>query len=193
MRPSTSTSLLDSLAQVPDFRRRQGKRFPLPQLLTMIVMAVLSGHYGYREIARFLKANEEALREHLHLPLQRRMPSHVTIRTVLMKLDFEALRDAFEAWAAQRLRVAPGDWVAIDAKAIRSTVSDYDSTYQDFVCLVSAFACQPGAVLAQRTYQNKQTSEISATRALLADLTRGGGGLQGVTFTLDALHCKKNG
>lgn len=110
---TTSTSLLDYLKHVPDFRRPQGKRFPLPMLLTMIIMAILSGYYGYREIARFLKANEKAIHEHLRLPLQRRVPSHMTIRTVLMNLDFEALRGAFEAWAARRLRVAPGDWIAI--------------------------------------------------------------------------------
>lgn len=79
----------------------------------------------------------------------------------------------------------------MDAKAIRSTVSDYDSAYQDFVCLVSAFACQSGTVLAQQSYHNKETSEITAARTLLADLTRGDGGLKGATFTLDALHCKK--
>ena len=44
------------------------------------IMAIMSGRYGYREIARFLKANREQLVKALDLK-RTQMPSHVTIRT----------------------------------------------------------------------------------------------------------------
>ena len=190
MAEHTQPTLVEYLAQVPDFRRREGRRYPLPTLLVMIIMAILSGQYGYREIARFLKANRDELVAHLGLK-RKRMPSHVTIRTVLMKLDFEALNKAFEHWAQTHLQVASGDWVSVDAKAIGSTVTDYDNAYQDFVSLVSAFAQEQGTVLAMARYHNKDTSEVPLTRTLITTMVEALD-LEGVVFTLDALHCKKN-
>ncbi len=146
--------------------------------------------YGYREIARFLKANRDELVAHLGLK-RKRMPSHVTIRTVLMKLDFEALNEAFQHWAQTHLQVASGDWVSVDAKAIGSTVTDYDNAYQDFVSLVSAFAQEQGTVLAMARYHNKDTSEVPLTRTLITAMVEALD-LEDVVFTLDALHCKKN-
>lgn len=179
---------------VPDFRRRQGRRYPLSKLLTMITMAIMSGHYAYREIARFLQANQTELIEQLRLP-RRGVPSHVTIRAVLQRVDLRAVNRAFEAWAAfhrsveshQGVESAP--WIAIDAKAIRSTVSDYETAYQDFACVVSAFSQEQG-VLASEPYRNKAESEIVATRRLIGRLTEALG-LRGACLTLDALHCKK--
>jgi len=190
MAEHTQPTLVEYLAQVPDFRRREGRRYPLPTLLVMIIMAILSGQYGYREIARFLKANRDELVAHLGLK-RKRMPSHVTIRTVLMKLDFEALNEAFQHWAQTHLQVASGDWVSVDAKAIGSTVTDYDNAYQDFVSLVSAFAQEQGTVLAMARYHNKDTSEVPLTRTLITAMVEALD-LEGVVFTLDALHCKKN-
>lgn len=190
MAEHTQPTLVEYLAQVPDFRRREGRRYPLPTLLVMIIMAILSGQYGYREIARFLKANRDELVAHLGLK-RKRMPSHVTIRTVLMKLDFEALNKAFEHWAQTHLQVASGDWISVDAKAIGSTVTDYDNAYQDFVSLVSAFAQEQGTVLAMARYHNKDTSEVPLTRTLITAMVEALD-LEGVVFTLDALHCKKN-
>ncbi|MCB0270757.1 MAG: transposase family protein, partial [Calditrichaeota bacterium] len=74
-------TLLDYLATVPDFRRAEGKRYQLSALLVMSIMAIMSRCFGYREIARFLKANQSALVETFQLK-RNKMPSHVTIRTV---------------------------------------------------------------------------------------------------------------
>lgn len=182
-------TLVDYLAQVPDFRRKQGLRFPLPSLLVMIILAVMSGHYAYREIARFLKANQRSLVRHLGLQRDE-MPSHVTIRTVLMGVDFHQVNKAFSRWASDQFQLSPGDWLAVDAKAIASTVAAYDSAQQDFVSLVSAFSHQQGLVVASARYQNKHTSEVAVTEELIVRRVERLG-LRGVTFTLDALHCKK--
>lgn len=180
-------SLLDHLADVPDPRRAQGRRYPLPQLLAMTLMAMLAGHYGYRAIERFLRDNAEQLRQHLDWPREH-MPSNVTLRAVLQALDFDALTAAFRAWAC--LHLPDDELLAIDAKAIRSTLTDYATAHQDFACLVSAYGARSGIVASVRAYQNKQTSELEAAQALIADLAAALD-LRGTTVTLDALHCTK--
>lgn len=46
--------LLAALQDIPDPRRAQGKRYPLPYLLLFSVLAVLSGARYYRGILTFL-------------------------------------------------------------------------------------------------------------------------------------------
>ncbi len=93
-------TLLDHLATVPDPRRPQGLRHSLTALLGGAVMAMMSGHHGYRPISRFLRDNADALRHHLGFA-RHALPSHVTVRAVLQALDFEALSAAFRAWATE--------------------------------------------------------------------------------------------
>lgn len=180
-------TLLQHLATVPDPRRPQGRRYPLPSLLAMTIMAMMSGHYGYRPTERFIHDNADDLRQLLEWP-RRAMPSNVTLRAVLQALDFEALAAAFRAWAAERL--PEGEVLAVDAKAIRSTVSDHDSARQDFVALVSAYGVHSGIIAGAVRYRHKRTSEVAATQNLIADLASALD-LRGTTVTLDALHAVK--
>ena len=49
------SNLLAALQDVPDPRRAQGKRYPLPYLLMFTVLALLSGARSYRGIITFLE------------------------------------------------------------------------------------------------------------------------------------------
>lgn len=180
-------TLLQHLATVPDPRRGQGRRYPLPQMLAMTLMAMISGHHGYRPTERFLRDNADDLRRLLDWPREA-MPSNVTLRAVLQALDFEALTAAFRAWAAERL--PEGEVLALDAKAVRSTYTGHGTAEQDFVALVSAYGVHSGVVASATRYQNGQTSEVEAAQDLIADLA-GALDLSGVTVTLDALHAVK--
>ena len=187
---SPQLTLLDYLEEVPDFRRKEGRRYPLPTLLVMIIMAIMSGRFGYREIARFLHTNQQELVSALALSREK-MPSHVTIRTVLMKLDFNALNHVFKAWVNAHVHPEEHTWIGVDGKSIRSTVVNYDTAYQDFVSMVSAFTHNQGLVLAHQPYQSKERSEVHVTQELIPQLIDALG-LKNAVFTLDALHCKKN-
>ena len=48
------------LADVPDPRRAQGKRYPLPYLLLFTVLGLLSGARSYRGIITFLGSGTSA-------------------------------------------------------------------------------------------------------------------------------------
>jgi hypothetical protein len=49
------TNLMTYLAPVPDARRAASKRHPLTSLLGLVVLGNLSGCYGYRQLARFMR------------------------------------------------------------------------------------------------------------------------------------------
>ena len=81
--------LLMALQDVPDPRRAQGKRYPLPHLLLFTVLALLSGARSYRGIITFLEHRRAHLNHHFGADLKR-APAVNTLRTVLQSLETEA-------------------------------------------------------------------------------------------------------
>lgn len=179
-------NLIEQLNQIKDFRRKQGQRFLLPQVILIIIMGIMSGRYGYREIASFAKANRDDLVDKLKLK-KSKIPSHVTIREVIMKIDFNLLNQAFSQWAMGYVTIEKDEWLSIDGKSIKPTVENYHSAYQNFVSMVSIFSQKRGQVIKTASFENKKVSEVPVVQGLLEALD-----LKDVVFTLDALHCKKN-
>jgi hypothetical protein len=179
-------NLIEELNHIGDFRRKQGQRYNLTSMLLMIIMGIMCGRYGYREIYSFAKANEKDLRKNLKIK-HKKIPSHVTIREIIMHVDFEALNKAFYQWASTYVKLEKGEWVSIDGKSIKSTLEDYNTSYQNFVNMVSVFTQKRGQVIKTSAFENKKKSEISVVQQLIEVLD-----LKDVIITLDALHCKKN-
>jgi len=46
------------------------------------------------------------------------------------------LAQQFEQWAKDNVEMEPSEWIAIDGKSIKSTVSKSDAPYQNFVSMV---------------------------------------------------------
>jgi len=179
-------SLLDCLKEVKDPRRLQGQRYTVVSLLVLIIMGMLRGQYGYREIGRFCKHNKSFLVKKFGF-VNKQVPSYVTIRTFILAADFASIQQAFYRWAVNYVKIDAGEWIAIDGKSIRSTVSDYSNEYQNFVSLVSLFCSRREQVLHVEKFENKKNNEVQVVEELLEYLD-----LTDVIFTLDALHCKKN-
>jgi hypothetical protein len=163
-------------------------------------MATLAGHEGYRPTERFLRNNEPQLRKLLPFS-PHQLPSYVTLRAIFEALDFQALAQALRDWAAARL--PEQELLAIDGKAIASTVTEHDTSAQDFAALVSAYGVSSGIVAAMEPYRNAQESEIVAVQRLIESLasvlvepdeagqSAGKSLLAGKTLTFDALHAQK--
>jgi hypothetical protein len=177
-------SLLSYLQQVSDFRRKEGRRYPLAETLCMLVMGMMSGYQGYRELGRFLRYNQPELVAYLQVA-KSRVPSHVTIRQILQHLDFEELNQAFSRWSSQYVDWSK-QWLSIDGKSLKSTVSAYASKEQNFVMLVSAFSQQTGLIGPVVRLENGKSSEIASVQQLIGQLQT-----KGLLLTLDALHCQK--
>jgi len=185
--------------KIPDFRRVQGKRYPLDAMLTIIVTGVMNGYTKYREIERLDKRHEKILFE--AFGLKNGVPSHVTIREVIRNTDFKQVLQQFNLWAqtlvtsdtktnvktdANEKVDTPSLVINIDGKSIRSSLQDYSSSYQDFVCFAHVYAAEQGVVIQTANYQNKEESEIPFVQALIEKLT-----VKNALITLDALHCPK--
>ena len=179
-------NLITCLSEVSDPRRAQGQRYNSVAMLLLIIMGILRGKYGYREIGRFCKLNEDFFIHKFGFK-NNKVPSYVSIRTFIMLSDFSSLQSAFHKWAQHYVSVEAGEWIAIDGKSIRSTVSDSSNEFQNFVSLVSLFCSKREQILHVQKLENKTGNEAQTVEDLLEILD-----LKDVVFTLDALHCKKN-
>jgi hypothetical protein len=178
-------SLIDYLKEIPDERDPHGRRHPLWLILLLIIMGIMSGYWGYRGLGRFVERHR---REFITIFQVSRaeMPSYSTIRRVMMILDYKVLAKIFNQWASQYTHHQKGQWIALDGKSLKNTVSDCHGSEQNFVMMVSAFSHQRGEVLGLQVMENKTESEINVVRELIELLD-----LSGVVFTMDALHCQK--
>jgi hypothetical protein len=178
-------NLIECLSNVKDPRRLQGQRYSGVAMLLIIIMAILRNKHGYREIGRFCTLNKSYLIAKFGFK-NKRVPSHVSIRTFILSADFASVQSAFHQWTRGFVCIKDGEWVPIDGKSIRSTVSDYSNEYQNFVSLVSLFGSKCEQILHVEKFENKKGNEGQVVEKLLEALD-----LKGVNFTLDALHCKK--
>jgi hypothetical protein len=179
-------NLVECLATVSDPRRKQGQRYNSVAVLLIIIMGILRGRYGYREIGRFCRINKSVIIERFDFK-NNKVPSHVSIRAFIMTADFVSIQRAFHQWTQNYVPIEAGEWISIDGKSIRSTVSDYSNEYQNFVSLISLFCSRREQVLHVEKLENRKGNEGKTVEELLEILD-----LKGVIFTLDALHCKKN-
>lgn len=176
-------SLSDFFNGVPDYRRSQGQRYPLDSLLWMVFLSICCGYNGYRSFGKFAKANADYLTN--TFSLKHGVPSYVTFREVLTNLDKEALKERFIAWCSSQ-ELTDRDWVSGDGKSLRSTLSAYTGTDQDFCSVVSFYVQKTGLCLLVEDYRNKQMGEAEVVRSLLPALKD-----KGIILTLDALHTQK--
>jgi DDE_Tnp_1-associated len=186
MTQSQTLNLIEHLKQIPDYRKAKGKRHALWLVMMLVLLGTLCGYRGYRPLADFSQQHWQSLCELLELPAETRIPSYSTFRRVLQRVDFEPILGLFNQWSQRFIRLLDPTWVAADGKSLKSTLTDYSESYQNFVTTVSAFTHHSGVVLHLQVMDNQQTSEIEVVRQLIAALAG-----QPIVFTLDALHCQK--
>lgn len=178
--------LIEQVKQFPDYRKGKGKRHALWLVMMLVLLGTLCGYRGYRPLADFSQQHWQSLCELFELPTDTRMPSYSTFRRILQRVDFEPIVELFNQWSQRFIQLMEPTWVAADGKSIKSTLTDYSQSYQNFVTTVCAFTHQTGVVLHLQVMDNKQTSEIEVVRQLIGALAG-----QPIVFTLDALHCQK--
>lgn len=180
-----TTSLLHYLQQVPDFRTNRGRKYELWVILLLVVMGLLSGVQSYLGLEEFGQRHYTALSDQLGLEW-RQAPSDTTYRRILHRLDFRLLAEQFHRWMSQSVDIEPGEWLSLDGKSIKGTVSNFETSFQNFVSLVSVYSHHRGVVVALGQFENKAESEQKVVQHLLETLQ-----IEGAIFTLDALHTQK--
>ncbi|MGF1515072.1 MAG: transposase family protein [Elainellaceae cyanobacterium] len=120
-------SLIHHFKQIRDYRTKPV--YPLWVILVLVVMGTMSGCCGYRPLAGFVSRHQPVLLELLGLP-HTRLPSLSTLRRIMVRLDFNALSAAFNAWAMESLGKDLKGQLAPDSKSIKASLSDYDKSYR---------------------------------------------------------------
>jgi hypothetical protein len=178
---STPLSLLEVLAQVPDPRSRHGRRHPLPAILSLAVLAMLSGAQSYQAIAQFGRDKGFALAHALGFT-RGKTPTKSTFSVLFRILDVHAFEQALSRWIASRLAEGPEKALSLDGKtACGSRDGDVPGQH-----LVAAYSAEAQAVLAQLKVDAK-TNEHKAALELLGILP-----LKGNILTGDALFCQRD-
>lgn len=177
-------SLIFFLNEIEDTRCAEGKRHNQLSILTIIIIAMLCGHFSLKAIARFAKTNNEELKKYIPLP-RGKVPSFSTIQRASHRLNFQQVCNAFNNWMAQYIN--PKEEIAADGKSIRSTVQNANNSDQSFASLVSFFGQQSQLILQIGLLENNKDSEIKVLQNMVGKLQ-----ISKALFTMDALHCQKN-
>jgi predicted transposase YbfD/YdcC len=170
--------LLDLLAQVPDPRKRRGRRHALAGLLAAGIAAVIAGARSFAAIGQWAAdAGPEVLAV---LGAARGPAEESTFRRAFALVSADVLDRVLGAWLWTRAVQAGGRLViAIDGKTVRGAKSKGGKAPH----LVAALAHGIGAVLGQVAADEK-SNEIPAVRELLKAFTD----LAGAVITIDAMH-----
>lgn len=191
-------SLYRAFEQVIDGRKAKGKRYPLPLLLTLLMLGKLAGETSVNGIVDWIKERQGWLRAQLHWP--KRFPTNSTYSEALARCDAQQIVSALagvvlkaraeeQAEREASCTVAQEQdegltQVAMDGKTLRGTLA-HQSEGQPPVHLFSFYDCQGGIVLSQRAVRSKE-NEISAAAALVHPAL-----VKGRLISSDAMHTQK--
>lgn len=194
--------LTEVFADVPDPRRAQGTRHPLPGVLALVSVATICGCRSLYALAQWGRDHGQELAVKLGLNKQHGTPAVATLHELFKRLDTGAFEAALRRWAgswlpevqevqevqaaAQVLDPNPADLepVSLDGK----TLCGSQGHQLPAVHLLAAYATRLGLVLNQvrATASKEDGGEITAAPKLLEDLV-----LQGKIVIADAIHAQR--
>lgn len=177
-------NLFEFFGSLSDPRRGQGQRHKFENILSIIIMAILSGHQGIRGFTRFARANATELTEALQL--KHGVPGYSTFRSFIIEVNDQVLASKFIEWVKHFAPEHADDVIALDGKAVRASISGGQTSAQNFVAVVNAFGHSSSLVYGMKAFENAKSGEAQALRDLIIQL-----GLKGKIFTMDALHAQK--
>ncbi len=152
----------------------------LIDILSIAILAVMSGAEDWPDIEAFGKHRLSWLRGFLKLP--NGIPSHDTFRRVFGSLDRKQFAACLFQWTQALHEAMGGKVIAIDGKTARRSFQKKSGLKA--LHLVTAWATEGGLTLGQVACEEK-SNEITAIPELLRLLN-----LKGSTVTIDAMGCQ---
>lgn len=175
--------LQEILAEVPDHRHPQGKRYPLDAMLTVVGIGLLCGYRTIKAIAEWGPNYGEEYVERLGFDPDHGYPSESCWYRVLGGVKMEVVEQQVRAWGERVLAVLSEgqendrEGLSIDGKTLRGSAKQgAEDTH-----LLSAYAQQAGVMLAQQPVADK-TNEQGIMEDFLLGLV-----LEGRVVSTDAL------
>jgi hypothetical protein len=96
-RMDASSTLFDLLKQVPDPRRAEGKRHPLPAVLSLLVLALLAGMRGFQGVVDFGRNLPPDVIAALGFTRPKTLAKS-TLSEILRAIDIEAFESVVSQW-----------------------------------------------------------------------------------------------
>lgn len=146
-------SLFAAFQEVTDPRAARGRRHPLPAVLTLMTVAMLSGARSLYAIAQWGRLQEPAVVAALGFT-RTTTPAVSTLHEVSRHIDPALLEAVLARWAQRWNR--PGGAMALDGKALRGSHAK-GAAPSSWVDAVAVYAQEAGLVLAQSGGEREQT------------------------------------
>ncbi len=177
--------ILTFLDNLKDHRRAQGLRYELKYIILFSIMAILSNAKSYRQISSFIKMHYKTLDKDFYLNWKR-PPSYSTVRNIIQGTASKELESCFRSYSqalSNQGNNNAGASIAVDGKVLRGSYNNFED--KKAIQVLSFFETGQGLILAHEVIEEK-TNEIPVFQRLINELQ-----LEGVVYTLDALHCQK--
>jgi hypothetical protein len=174
--------LLSHFKTLKDPRVDRTKRYPLIEIIFLIISATISGCEGWKSVRDFGLLKLDWLRQ--FLAYENGIPVDDTLARVMRRLNTKQFATCFTNWIQSVTQATDGDIIAIDGKTLRRSYDAGDG--KSAIHMVSAWSSANGVVLGQEKTAEK-SNEITAIPALLSSLA-----IKGCIVTIDAMGCQKN-
>ncbi len=176
---SKHPTLWTCLGQIPDPRKRSGRRYSLQSILALIIAGLLCGKTSLRAIARW---GSRLQKEHLELIniKRKKAPSQTAMHYLLARLDPKDLDAALQTWA-QGIPSHGKKHISIDCKSLKaSATNEYPALH-----LLSAYCHNTRAVWTQSEVDIKR-NEFVCAEDMLFRLP-----VSGTIISGDAMFCQR--
>jgi len=179
MPTNTSVRIQDHFVNLTDPRRRK-VLYPLVNVVTIAICAVICGADDFVAIAKFGRAKRKWLSQ--FLDLTDGIPSHDRFNAILAAIKPAEFEACLLSWITALHEITGGQLVAIDGKTLRRSFDA--ATSKSAIHMVSAWATANLITLGQVVVDEK-SNEITAIPELLRILE-----LSGSLVTIDAMGCQ---
>ena len=174
-----SVCVQDHFADLSDPRRRR-VTYPLTNIVTIAICAVICGADDFVSIAEFGRKKKDWLSRFLDLSAG--IPSHDRFNAVLAAIKPAEFEACLLSWITALHEITSGQVVAIDGKTLRRSFDAASS--KSAIHMVSAWATANHISLGQVVVDEK-SNEITAIPQLLRMLE-----ISGALVTIDAMGCQ---
>ena len=176
-----ATNFIGLLGDMSDPRDNRGKRHELSFVLAVTTVAILCGKNNVSEIHRYIRNKIGWLQEIFDRPNAKPI-SRAQLPRILAIIDWEALNAVIEEFFSVTVENINGEWIAIDGKVLRGTITDNDNAHENEQITI-AIGHKSQQIFFQRKMSGAKSSEVAVVRKLLK-----GTWLQRAKVTLDPLH-----
>src|SRR5580692_11816472 len=176
---SESVRIRDHFASLTDPRRRKVV-YPLIDIITIALCAVVAGADDFVAIAEFGRKKRTWLSQ--FLDLSRGVPSHDRFNAIFAAIKPAEFEKCLLSWITALHDVSGGQVVAIDGKTLRRSFDKANA--KSAIHMVSAWATANHISLGQVVVDQK-SNEITAIPKLLELLE-----IAGTLVTIDAMGCQ---